>query len=66
MSEDTDKVLKNAAAMPESYEADGEKIVNRPLPDVIELDRHESRKKSGKHPFAALKMVKLITQGADR
>ena len=61
-----EKQVENAASMPKSYENDGEKITNHSLPELIEADKHISRRKAGKNPWKALKIVKMSTQGPEK
>jgi len=65
-SRDLEKKILEKAAQPEEYELDGEKVKNRPLPDMIEADEYIARKRASRNPFAAMKIARISTQGPER
>ena len=58
-----EKKIAEQAALPKSYENDGEKITNHSLTEIIEADKYLSRRRACRNPFGALKIVKISTQG---
>lgn len=63
---DLEKKILEKAIQPEEFELDGEKVRNRPIPDMIALDEHLTRKRASRNPFAAMKIARISTQGPER
>ena len=64
--QDLSKEIRDAASMPKSYENDGEKITNHSMRDLIEADKYIAKKRIARNPFAAVRIAKIITEGAGR
>lgn len=63
MAENLETKIIEQVSLPKSYENDGEKITNHSLSELVEADKHLSRRRAGRNPFGALKIVKMSTQG---
>lgn len=66
MADEFEEKISELAGQPKSYEIDGEKMENHPLPDVIEAAKYLGRKRAGRNPFAAVKIARISTQGAEK
>jgi len=66
MSEELSEKILEKALQPAEYEIDGERVKNRPVPDLLALDAHLAKKKASKNPFAAMKIARISTQGPER
>lgn len=62
---DLTPLIQQTASQPKSYENDGEKLTNHSLPELIEANKHLTRKKAARNPFKALKIARIITQGPE-
>ncbi len=69
---DLTEILGEAAEDPASFTSDGQTAVSRPLPDLIELDRHQAAKDAlaGPNPnggskslWGKTRMARGITKG---
>jgi len=58
--------IRDAANMPENYEIDGEKVSQRPLPDLIEADRHLAARRAAKNPWKAVRFFQISRPGTVR
>ncbi|MDD4098148.1 MAG: hypothetical protein PHC30_05215 [Lentisphaeria bacterium] len=63
---DLEKKIIEKATQAEEYELDGERVKNRPLPDMIAADEYLGRKRASRNPFAAMKIARISTQGPER
>lgn len=59
------KILEKAL-QPVEYDIDGERVRNRPVKDMIDADEYQTRKRSSRNPFAAMKIARISTQGPER
>ena len=64
MAEDLDSTIRENARGPASVEADGVKVMQQPLPHVIEADKHLGRKEAGRNPAQAFARVKIVSPGS--
>jgi len=63
MAEDMDNVIKRVAEGPESAEADGVRVKQQPLTQIIEADKHLGNKAAGRNPAKAFTRVKIVPPG---
>lgn len=63
---DLEKKISEKVIQPEEYEIDGEKVRNRPIPDMIAADEYLTKKRASRNPFAAMKIARISTQGPER
>jgi hypothetical protein len=63
---DLEKKMLEEALKPEEYEHAGERVRSRPIPDMIKLDEHLSKKRASRNPWAGMKIARISTQGPER
>lgn len=63
-SGDLSQAIQEAAAQPAQVSADGLLVQGRPLPDLIEADKHLAGKRAADQPHRGLRVTRLIPPGS--
>lgn len=66
MAEELANQIAETAKLPKSYENDGEKVTQHSLQDLIAADKHISKKRAGRNPWGAIRVVRISTQGPEK
>jgi hypothetical protein len=61
---DLNDTIETAAEDPESVSVDGQAVSSRPLPDLIEADKHLARKAAGTSRALPIRFGKIRPPGA--